>query len=474
MTDADASARISWPRRIGWASGDAGINFYWQGVSIFVYFFYTDIMGISPMWAGIAFAIASFWDAISDPLMGAIADRTRSRYGKFRPWILFGSIPCALSFILMFWTPPLVGGWLVAYAIATHILFRTMLTAVGIPFSALTARLTQDSGERGIIAMLRLMFAASGALAVSFTIPKLVSILGDEQDAYFYAAILLAAGATAILLISFLSTQEPDCGYNAETDASVKPRLLKALGNDILGFWNTLRHNRPLALVFAAIITSGITTTLHGKVLLYWIKYDLQDEAVMSWLLPLPAFILIAVAPLWTAFSRYKSKRTAWIAGTTLSASSLLAFFLVNPHDHAALIAITIVGAIGGSAGVIMFWSMLPDTVEYNEWITGERSEARIFGFATFGQKTALAINALLLGQLLTSAGFVPDQKQTAETLEWLRAIMCLIPLAGVVTTALIIWRYPITAEFHAQLKADIVKRQSNAGPNKSRMTVSA
>lgn len=459
MTERSAAASLSWPRRIGWASGDAGINFYWQGIGIFAYFFYTDVMGISPMWAGIAFAAASFWDAVTDPIMGAIADRTRTRYGRFRPWILFASVPCAVSFALMFWTPPLAGGWLIAYAIATHILLRTMLTAVGIPFSALTARMTHDSNERGTIAMLRLMFAATGALAVSFTIPKLVEMLGDERTAYFYAACILGAGATIILLISFLSTSEPA----EEDDEDARPvadrGLMLTFVADLVGFWSTLKHNGPLARLFAAVILSGITTAMNGKVLLYWIKYDLKDPSIMAWLLPLPAVWLVLIAPGWTMIARRWSKRTAWLAGTFLSMTSLLSFYIINPHDHATLIAITLIGATGGSAGLIMFWSMLPDTVEYNQWVRGERSEAKIFGFATFGQKVALAINALLLGQLLTAVGFVADQPQSPEILADLRAIMCLIPLAGVLGTVAIMWRYPISAEFHARLRADLAAR---------------
>lgn len=459
MSQTDTAAPLSWARRVGWASGDAGINFYWQGIGIFAYFYYTDVMGISPMWAGIAFAVASFWDAITDPIMGSIADRTRTRWGRFRPWILFASVPCAVSFALMFWTPPLTGGWLIAYAISTHILLRTMLTAVGIPFSALTARMTHDTDERGIIAMLRLMFAASGALAVSFTIPKLVATLGDEKLAYFYAACILGAGATVILLISFLSTREPVDADDDAAAAAVGSGAFRTFLSDLIGFWSILRSNGPLARLFAMVILSGITTAMNGKVLLYWIKYDLKDPSVMIWLLPLPAVWLVLIAPIWTWVARRTSKRTAALSGALFSTTGLLSFYILNPHDVPTLIVVSLIGATGGIAGIIMFWSMLPDTVEYNEWVSGSRSEARIFGFATFGQKVAYAINALLLGQLLTAVGFVADRPQSPEILADLRAIMCLIPLAGVLGTVAIIWRYPIDARFHAKLRADIAAR---------------
>ncbi|MBA3836039.1 MAG: hypothetical protein C0499_00035 [Zymomonas sp.] len=455
MTEQMDTARLPWSRRLGWAVGDAGINFYWQGVGIFLYFFYTDVMGISPGWAGVAFAAASFWDAVSDPVVGAIADRTRSRFGRFRPWLLFASPPCALAFMLVFWVPPLVGGWLVAYAVATHIMFRTLLAAIGIPYNALSARMTQDSVERGTIAMLRMIFAAGGALATAFTMPKFVSLIDNPRHAYFWAATLLGAGATLILMAVFLSTRE----QAADDDTPPVARtagLFRTVAEEVASFWAMLRYNGPLARMFAVVILGGITTALNGKILLYWVKYDLKEPAVMVWLLPLPGFVLLFVAPLWNWFAQITSKQAAWMSGAVLSATSLALFYLFNPHDHVLLIAITILGAAGGSAGVIMFWSMLPDTVEYNQWATGERAEARIFGLTTFGQKAALGINALMLGAMLTQVGFVANRPQSAETLAALRAIMCLIPLAGLLCSALVLWHYPITARFHAQLRRDI------------------
>ena len=460
MTATISTERLSWPRRLGWAVGDTGVNFYWQGVSIFAYFFYTDVMGIPPFWAGVAFGIASFWDAVTDPIMGAIADRTRTRYGRFRPWILGGSVPCAVTFALMYWTPPLTGGWLVAYAVATHMLLRTALTVVGIPFSALSARISRDANERVTLAALRVVFAATGALIVAFTIPKLVSIFGDKRDAYFWAAVMLGVGATIILVISFLSTHET---LEGEEDNKAPPQgtVVQAVVRDIRDFWKTLQYNVPLRLMFIGIMLGGITAGMFGKVLLYWITYDLKQPAAMAWMLPLPALVLLPVAPIWIWVATKTSKRTATWIGSAISAVATLLFYFLNPHDTPVLAALLVLGAIGGTAHAIMFWAMLPDTVEYNEWVRGERSEAKIFGFATFAQKTAIGINALMLGQLLTQVGFVANQPQSVETLSALRDIMCLVPLAGGIASALVLVYYPINASYHAKLRADIAARHA-------------
>lgn len=462
MNASAAPERLSWGRRIGWAVGDLGINFYWQGITIFGYFYYTDVMGIPPFWAGVAYAVASFWDGVSDPIMGAIADRTRSRWGRFRPWILFGSIPCAIAFALMYWTPPLEGAWLVAYAMATHILLRTLLTAVGIPFGALSARLTHDFSERGVLATLRVVFAATGALVVAFTVPKFVALFDDPQRAYFWAAVSLGAGATLILLIAFFSTRETGGDLDVDDAARRKLPLLPGIVRDVADFWLTLRHNGPLRLIFLSLILGGVSG-MFGKMLLYWITYDLKQPGAMAWILPLPALVLLPCAPFWNRFARKTSKRDALWLGQGINLVTLLTFFFLNPHDTGVVAALMVVAAIGGSALPIMFWGMLPDTVEYNELKRGVRSEAKIFGFAALAQKLAVAINALILGHLLTRVGFVANQPQDAETLRAMLAIMCLVPVVGGTAALLVLWKYPINAKFHAQLRAEIAARKAAA-----------
>ncbi len=458
MTALPHSERLSWPRRFGWAIGDTGINFYWQGISIFAYFFYTDVMGIPPFWAGVAFAVASMWDAVAGPIMGAIADRTRTRFGRFRPWILLGSIPCAVAFALMYWTPPLEGAWLIAYAIATHMLARTGMDLVGIPFGALSARMSRDSTERGTLAMLRVVFAATGALIVAFTVPKLVQLFGDPQRAYFVAACLLGAGATVLLLIAFFSTREPPS--DDEDEPAARVGLFVAILRDLGDFWTTLRHNMPLRLLFSALVVGGVAG-MYGKMLLYWITYDLKDPAAMSWILPLPALIALPCAPIWNWVAQKTSKRTGYWIGQGLGALVMLAFYLLNPHDTELLATIIVLSAVAGSASPIMFWGMLPDTVEYNELKRGVRSEAKIFGFAALAQKAAIAINAVILGHLLSEIGFVANQPQSEATLDAMRAIMCLVPLTGGILASLVIWKYPINAQYHAQLRAEIAARKT-------------
>ena len=459
------SDRIGWVQRIGWASGDIGINFYWRMIGGFLYFFYTDLLGLSPVWAGIAFGIGSFWDGLFDPIVGAIADRTRTRYGRFRPYLLYLSLPCAISFILAFYKPPISGNWLILYAIVSHIIFRTLITTISVTYGALSARMSVDSNERGTLAALRMIAAGLGSFAVGLMLPKLLASHSNPQTAYLIATSLLGASATVILLITFLTTRETiepaldDHMPVVRTTSSV----LRQIGRDMLNFWQVLLHNTPLRLLFIALVVSSIAITMFDKIAIYWYKYDLRNIAVMAQTAPFVLVTFLVSIPIWTLISRKTSKRTVWLMGAFIGMAFYTSFYLLNPRDLNVIIALSMLGATGGAAGYVMFWAMLPDTVEYNEWKLGDRAEARIFGFAGLAQKSALAINAIIVGLVFELIGFVPGRDQTPETLHGMLAVMCLVPVAGTIITMLAMWRYPLNARLHREIVEEIRRRAAPA-----------
>lgn len=461
---ATGEGRLRWKVRLGYSVGDFGLNLFWQAIGLFLYFFYTDVMGISPVWAGIAYSIASVWDGISDPIMGAIADRTRTRLGRYRPYLLAGAIPCAICFALAFWAPPLKGAALVAYAILTHVALRTAYTVMSIPYSSLSARITSDSNERAVIAGCRVFFAAIGGLSVAVVFPLLVAALGKDHEDIGYAlsAAILGAVSVVVITITYFTTREPAepparGGGISITEAAT------GFVRDIGQFWSMLKSNGPLAQVFGAITVISIALTMFGKCILYWFKYGLNDMNAVKLALPMPAFVVILTLPLWIAFARRTSKRAAWMLGSVIAAVGYIAFFF-NPVETVPLtILLMLVITAGQSSYAVMFWSMVPDTVEYNEWKIGSREEAKIFGFAAFAQKVALGVNAILLGQMLSFVGFVANQPQSPEAVLGIKAIMSLVPLAGILLSVLCLWRYPIDASFHRGMLDDIAIRKEEA-----------
>ncbi|MBV8063181.1 MAG: MFS transporter, partial [Nevskia sp.] len=189
----------------GFAVGDFGFNLYWQGLGLFLIYFHTDVLGVPAAWAGLAYLVASVWDGLSDPLMGLLADRNRSRWGRYRPFLLFGSAPLALAFVLAFSAPRLPLPLLVGYAVLSQMLVRTLYNALAIPYSALSAAMTQDSAVRTTLAGLRMQCAFAGGIAVAWLMPALAQALAPAcgRAAYAVAAAIVGTLATVTFIWCF-------------------------------------------------------------------------------------------------------------------------------------------------------------------------------------------------------------------------------------------------------------------------------
>ena len=466
MTDGLHEMRKRLPARLaaGYASGDMGLNVFWQAISLFLFFFYTDVMGLSPAAAGIAIFIASIWDAVTDPVMGGIADRTRTRIGRYRPYLLFGAPLLAISFCLVFYVPAGLGsGMLFAYALATHLVMRTVYTLVSIPYASLSARITQDSRQRASLAGWRMQAAALGGITTAFATPLIVrdmSLLagGDPRSGWWLSAALLGAAGMVIILFCGLVVREP-----ADPGDAHKPPSGAGILSDLRLALVILRRNGALVRVFIAIIMASLCLAMMGKMLVYWFKYGVRDESASGVALAIAPLVLLVLAPGWAWLANRISKRKAFLAGCCSALCGYGLFFLLPMNSPVLGWAVLGLIAVGGSAFAVMYWAMLPDTVEYDEALAGERHEAVIFGFAAFAQKAALGLNALLLGFLLDLIGFVPNTEQSAATLTGMKMVMTLIPVLGLLVTMAALRRYPIDAAFHQGLVNQIAARKPGA-----------
>lgn len=442
--------------RIGFGVGDLSFNLVWQGTSLFLLYFYTDVLGIPPTVAGLIYLIAMIWDAITDPVIATLADRTRTSMGKYRPWLLYGAAPFAISYPLAFSSPPeVLAGGVVVWALITHVLLRTTYTTVSMPFNSLQARLTDDAQERTVLAGFRMIGAASGALAVAIITPVLVSQFDPsrEIDAYFVAACLIGTVAFATLLYCFFAMREPALESEPETTSFFSD--LKSIGPLVM-------RNPPLLRVLAIVIIASIALGMFSGSMLYYFKYHIGDpDQTVLGLMAMTVFLIIAV-PLWVWVAGKTSKRVSLSIGLVISTIGYLLFFFNAENDLTiALVAIALCG-FGMSAFAVMFWAMLPDTIEYGEAVTGVRAEAKTFGLATFAQKAAVGINAVLFGLLLEFSGFEPNAVQSESTLLGMKAIMALVPATGVIIVAIILLGYRLDQKQHAELVAKIAARQAS------------
>lgn len=443
-----SSQRLGWGQKIGYGSGDFAFNLYWQGISLYLFYFYTDVLGLPNAMAGIIYAIGSFWDAGTDPIMGYLADRTRTRWGRYRPYLLFVPIPMAFGYLLLLWHPGDMSiTALGIVALIGQLIFRLLFTMASTPYSALMARMTNNSEDRAGMAGARMLFAYLGAFSVVALAGGLLENADSDREAFMSLAVISGIFATVIFWICFAICREPP-----EDDAQAPNLTIKQS-------FVSLRQNTPFLVVFAAVVLMTTGTTVIGKTMIYFFEYQMGDRNGAQ--IALMAFGLtgLLVIPFWTFVTLKTSKRLVWMVGSFFLSLALLAF-LVNPATSQNMVILNYIAmSFGAGAFAITFWGMLPDTVEYGEWKTGHRVESMVFGFATFAQKSAVALSALILGVLLDVIGYQAGIVQSEETLSGLRMIIVFVPLAGVVTSVACIYFYPISPQRHADIVAELQSR---------------
>ena len=435
-------------RRIGYGVGDIGFNLYFTTASLYLLYYYTDVLGLPAATAGWIFAGALIWDAVSDPFMGYLASRTRSRWGRYRPYLLFGAVPLAASWVLMFWPTGLAGSALVLFALAAHVLFRTLYTVVSMPYLSLSAAMTHDSTERGALASIRMLSATSAGLFIAFFTLNFATWFGggDEMQGFLLTALLYSSLAAIIHLGVFAVTAE-------DPDAADAPLP------DAAGLWRMIRGNRPFWLVAAWLMAGSTASTLFGKTLPYLFKYDFaRADLIGPALATITACAMVSI-PGWTIAMRRTSKRSVCLAGAVIGVIGYLGFFFAGDSLVALFAALVILG-VGAGASYLTFWAMIPDTVEYGEYQSGVRAEGMIFGLISFIQKAALGVSVGVLGELLGAVGYAANQQQAPETLEAMRLLMVAGPVALGLLGALAIARYPLDSRRHAELCSAIAARK--------------
>ena len=412
-------------------------------------YFYTDVVGISPLLAGWIYALGIGWDAITDPYMGYIAERTRTKMGSYRPYILFGSIPLAFSFVLLFWVPPFEGTFLFIFLIMVNLFHRTCFTIVSVPYSSLTARITDDSEERTKLTTARMLGASFGTLTISALGFPIINWFGSGEESLGFIYLGVCSGLAAIFILAITVKTVRERNFNLEITQLPKfSEVSKSIVN-----------NYAFLIVFASTLTLITTSIMFNKNLIYYTKYALDLHEYQGLILGVSSASAFLAIPVW-AYSALKiGKRNSWLISMILLVFSFLFFYLYPIKNLLELLIVLAVLGIGNGATGVLFWSMLPDTIEYGEWKTGVRTESSLYGFMTFAQKGGIAISALILGVLLTNISFVPNTIQTEETLENLKTLMTFIPLSGVVLSFILVYFYPIDSKFHKKLIREINER---------------
>jgi len=447
-----ARSQLGAGRVIGFTIGDFAFNLYWQSISLYLLFFYTDVLRLPPATAGAIYMAALIWDAALDPLVGVLADRTRSRHGRYRPYLLFGAVPLAAAFLLMLAAPAWPAPGAGARTLACHVAFRTLYAAVSVPYAALSARVTRDAADRADITAARMVSAALSAVLVAVATMPIVTALSDglgPRLAWLAAALGYAVPATLILLLAACAARGLDL-----------PSAQEPAGPPLRDKLRTTGANTPLLLVLAAVAATSFVNTIFQKSILYYFKYVVGDAHLGGLALGVLALVSVLCVPPWALLARRRGKRLVWLCGLLPYCAGALLWRLADGHGTAALFGALACVAVGQAAYYVSFWAMLADTVEYGEWKTGTRSESLAFGLLVLGQKAALGLGAGALGLLLSRAGYAADQAQAPAVLAAIKAMMLWAPLAGGAAAGALIAFYPISPARHRAMVEGIAARE--------------
>ena len=404
---------------------------------MFLLFFYTDILGIEASIAGSIFLVATIWDAISDPIVGWIASNTRSRWGRYRGYLLWIPIPLGISYILLFYQPNLEGWALIAWVGFLQVIFRTNFTLANIPYSSLSSEMTFNPSERSKLAMYRMFLGYAGALIVSVGTGVLMQKMGwiAETDGYWRVAIVAAIVATILFFICFKNTFELP-----QNDQHNSLKLVGALG--------MIRQNPPFWKLNLFVIVGMAGVVILYQSLAYYFKYNLANEAALGSGMLYLFIVLMLALPLWLKLTTIIGKPKTLLVGCVVLMIGSLGFYFHTLSNTSITLTYGYLALLGCGIGCMgfSFWAMLPDTVEYGEWKTGIRAEAIIFGFGLFFLKIGLGLGSFILGLLLTQFGYVPNATQNTDTLNGLHAIATLALFFPALITFITMLTYQLTA----------------------------
>lgn len=443
--------RLSPITKIAYGIGDTGFSLTDTTLGVLFLIFLLDVVGLEPGKAALAIFIGKSWDYINDPIVGYIADRTRTRWGRRRPYLLFGFIPFGLAFMMMWYRPPFESQWaLMAYYAFAYFVYDGIVTLVSMPYMALTPELTQDYDERTSLTSYRMAFSLAGGL-VAFVVPLLIigTLRPENADRVFRMGVIFGVLSAMPLLLTFFGTREKE-EYASQAQPDLREQLRAVRGNR--SFW------------FAAGIFLFTWTAIEiiQNMLLLFLKYRMKLEAESDIVAGAVFLTAIAVLPFWVWASEKTDKRKAYIYGMLFLSAVMITLIFLDPSlGLPATLTLACLAGIGVSATHVLSWAMIPDAVEMDELESGARHEGMFYALVTLFRKAASSIAIPMTALALGWSGYVANSAQQAESAIW--AIRILIgPVASIFLLGGILFArfYPLTREAHAETRSKIARRR--------------
>jgi GPH family glycoside/pentoside/hexuronide:cation symporter len=446
------SSKIPWTEKISYGVADMGFNFYWANIATFLTFFYTDVFGITAAAAGTMLATIKLVNAFTDPLIGALADRTRTRFGKFRPYLVWMALPLAAAGVLTYTTPNLDGDGKLLWAYATYLFMMVCYTGINIPYNALSGVMSDDPQERSTLNGLRFIFAFSGSTLVTAFTPDLVKWLAPDNPRLGWQLTMVFWGlaASGIFLLTFFNTRER---------IAPPPTQKTNLGQDV----GDLARNGPWLVLFFLAPIIMMTITLRSSTAMYYFKYYVGDSDWMKGFVPAYMIAAAAGASLTPVLTRFFDKRVLMMVLMGITTVLCVAFYFVPKDQIALMFALQIATGLALGPKSPLAFSMYADVADYNEWRTGRRATALTFAAATFSQKLGTALAAMLIGSVFTALGYVANATQTPESQRGIVLLMSFIPAVFAFLAVVIMVFYRLDNQRLAQVRTELAARKASA-----------
>ncbi len=471
MTDASplTSKKLNFSTKLAYGAGDLGPAITANVMGFFLLFFFTNVAGISAGLAGTILMIGKIWDAINDPIVGVLSDRTRSRWGRRYPWIICGAIPFGVFYFLQWTVPyfsadPAANQWgLFWYYVAIGIVFNMAYTMVNLPYTALTPELTQDYNERTSLNSFRFTFSIGGSIFSLILAQFIFSLIKSSTQQYLVLGAICAVLSVLPLFWCVWGTWQHSAASRAVVNTTESAPLLEQLR---IAF-----SNRPFLFVIGIYLCSWLAVQQTAAIIPYfvvnWMGLSSQAFTQVALTVQITALVMLFI---WSALSQRVGKKAVYFMGMTVWIIAEAGLFFVQPGQVGLMYFLAILAGCGVSTAYLIPWSMIPDVIELDELQTGQRREGVFYAFMVLLQKIGLAAGLFLVGVVLEISGFMetvpgqPTPTQPPSALLAIRLAIGPLPTLVLIGGLVLAYFYPITREVHAEILLKLRERKASQG----------
>ena len=456
-----AKSKLS--EKIGYGFGDMSSSMFWKIFSYYLPFFYSNIFGLSLVDAGVLVLVTRIWDAVSDPMMGVISDRTNTKWGKYRPYLLWVAPFFSICGILLFTTPDLDYGGKLIWAYVTYILMMTVYTGINVPYGAMLGVMTDDTNEKTVFSSFRMFFAYGGSFISLFLWEPLCNLMGgyDSPKGWFWAMVMIAAACFVMFILCFMMTKE-----HLKTVSTV------SVGND----FKALLSNKPWWLLIGAALCFNLFNTVRGATVAYFFQDIIGPNVNLVFFGLMFAFYaglflgigevsnMVGVASCVPISGKLGKKTTFILVNASLVVLSVLFYFIPStPTGYWMMLIFQILISILTGIMSPLVWSMYAGVSDYAELKFKTASTGLIFSSSSMAQKFGGAIGGAAVLWLLDGFGYITDATQLAQgvaqpelALSCLRWLMSFIPACVALLSMCVVWFYPLTTERINAINAEL------------------